>query len=467
MKEFMDKDFLLSTETAKGLYHNHAAKMPIIDYHCHLNPQEIAEDISFENITKLWLGGDHYKWRLMRANGVEEKYITGNAPDRDKFQKWAETLAKAIGNPLYHFSHLELKNYFEYDGVLNGDTAEEVWNLANEKLKDPSMTARNLMLNSNVTDICTTDDPIDDLRWHKQIAEDTDFTCNVYPTYRPDKALNINKADFTDYLAKLEDVVGFKIATIADLEKALTDRMDYFVSQAGCRASDISLDYVMYKPASREDIEDIFSKRLNGQMPSKEEELKYKTAFNIFLGKEYAKRDWAMQLHYGVQRDNNKPMFEKTGADTGFDAIADFSSSLELSQFLNALNETDELPKTIIYSLNPMDDASIETVMACFQGPPLAGKLQHGSAWWFNDHKIGMTNQMSSLASYGMLANFVGMLTDSRSFLSYARHEYFRRILCDLVGAWVENGEYPNDKDALGKIIDDVSYNNAKNYFNF
>jgi glucuronate isomerase len=466
MKKFMDKDFLLTTETAKVLYHNYASKMPIIDYHCHIDPKEIAEDKRFDNITQIWLGGDHYKWRLMRANGVEEKYITGDASDKEKFLKYAETLPKAIGNPVFHFSHLELQRYFDYHKPLNKDTAEEVWEIANAKLQDPSMSARNIIKASNVTDICTTDDPIDTLEWHKKIAEDKTFDVNVYPTFRPDKAMNLEKADYLDYLSKLSVVCDTKIETFEDLKQALAKRIEHF-NDHGCRVSDHGLEFIMYRPASSEEVEQIFKDRLNGQMPTKEDELKFKTAFMMFVAKEYTKHDWAMQLHYGAQRDNNKAMFEKLGPDTGFDAIYNYCSSLEMSQFFNALNITGDLPKTIIYSLNPLDDATIESVMACFQDSSVAGKLQHGSAWWVNDHKKGMMDQMTSLANYGLLANFVGMLTDSRSFLSYARHEYFRRLLCDLVGTWVDNGEYPGDMDGLKAIIEGISYNNAKNYFKF
>lgn len=464
MKEFMNSDFLLSTETAKKLYHNHGGKMPIIDYHCHISPQEIAQDRKFDNITQVWLGGDHYKWRLMRANGIEERYITGDAPDREKFQKWAETLPKAIGNPLYHWSHLELKRYFGYEGILNKDTAEEVWKLANSKLK--SMSPRTIMEQSNVKAICTTDDPIDSLEWHKKIAEDESFNIDVYPAFRPDKAINIEKRDYLDYIEKLSSVSNIEIKSFSDLCEALSKRITYF-EELGCRASDHALEYIMYRPASEEELESIFENRLNGQVPKKEEELKFKTALMIHLGKEYHKRDWVMQLHYGAQRDNNTDMFEKLGPDTGYDSIFDYSSSAQMGALLNALNISKELPKTIIYSLNPNDDATIDTIIGCFQDSAAVGKLQHGSAWWFNDHKKGMIDQMTSLANNGLLANFIGMLTDSRSFLSYTRHEYFRRILCDLIGNWVENGEYPNDMDLLGKIVEDISYNNTKNYFNF
>ena len=460
----MDKDFLLSTETAKKLYHDFAAKMPILDYHCHINPEEIAKDRKFENIAQVWLGGDHYKWRLMRSNGVEEKYITGNASDRDKFQKWAETLELAIGNPLYHWSHLELQRYFGYSGVLNGDTAEEVWNLCNSALA--SLSARTLIKNSNVKLICTTDDPADSLQWHQEIASDKSFTTQVLPTWRPDKAMNIEKPQYLSYLETLSDVSGVKINSFAMLCEALKKRLDFFEKHA-CLLSDHGLEYLMYKPVSEKETEEIFSKRFSGGLPSREEELKFKTAFMLFMGREYHSRNWTMQLHYGCKRDNNTFMFDKIGLDTGFDAINNFAPSSETADFLNALNSTDELPKTILYSLNPNDNAAIGSIMGCFQQAGTIAKIQHGSAWWFNDHKTGMTEQIISVANLGLLGNFVGMLTDSRSFISYTRHEYFRRILCDIIGKWVENGEYPADMTVLKKIVEGISFNNAARYFGF
>ena len=462
----MDEDFLLSTQTAQKLYHEHAEKTPILDYHCHINPEEIAKDRQFENITQVWLGGDHYKWRQMRSNGVDEKYITGDAPDREKFQKWAETLEKAIGNPLYHWSHLELKRYFGYDGFLNGETAEEVWNLCNEKLKTPEMSVRNLIRQSGVTLLCTTDDPADSLEWHKVIAEDDSFEVQVLPAWRPDKAMNIEKTDYADYLKKLGTAAEIEIHTFADLKAALKKRMAFFDSM-GCRASDHALEYVMYAPASDEEVETIFAKRLGGEMLTKTEELKFKTAFMLFVGKEYARLGWAMQLHYGCKRDNNVFRYEQRGPDTGYDCIDNYATSGQMAYFLNALNASDELPKTIIYSLNPNDNAAIGTILGCFQDSGAIGKIQQGSAWWFNDHKTGMIEQMTSLANLGLLGNFIGMLTDSRSFLCYTRHEYFRRILCELIGGWVENGEYPADMKVLGKMVEDISYNNAVRYFGF
>lgn len=466
MKPFMDKDFILSTETAQELFHTYAEKTPILDYHCHINPQEIAEDRQFDNITQVWLGGDHYKWRQMRSNGIDEYYITGGASDREKFQKWAETLDKAIGNPLFHWSHLELQRYFGYTGVLGADTAEEVWNLCNAKLREPSMSVRNLIRQSGVTLICTTDDPIDDLRWHKAIAEDDTFEVQVLPAWRPDKAMNIEKPEFVDYLAKLAEVSGVEIKSFADMKEALKNRMAFFDSM-GCCVSDHALEYVMYVPATDDELEAIFAKRLAGEAVTREDELKFKTGFMLFVGAEYTRMGWAMQLHYGCKRDNNTGMYELLGPDTGYDCINNYAPSSQTADFLNALNEAHALPKTIIYSLNPNDDEAIGTILGCFQNADAVGKIQQGSAWWFNDNKTGMMKQMTSLANLGLLGNFIGMLTDSRSFLSYPRHEYFRRILCELLGTWVENGEYPKDMNKLGTIVKGISYNNAINYFGF
>ena len=466
MKQFMDENFLLQTETAQKLYHAYAETTPILDYHCHINPQEIYEDRQFENITQVWLGGDHYKWRFMRSCGVDEKYITGDASDKEKFFKWAEVLGKAIGNPLFHWSHLELKKYFGYNGVLNKNTAEEVWELCNKKLAEPDMTVRNIIKQSNVTLICTTDDPVDSLEWHKKIAEDSSFDVQVLPAWRPDKAMNIEKVTFTEYIAQLAEVSGVSIATFADLKKALCNRMDFFTSM-GCSVSDHALEYVMYAPASDEEIEAIFAKRLAGNDVTREEELKFKTAFMIFVGNQYAERNWVMQLHYGCKRDNNTPMFDRLGPDTGYDCINNYAPSSEMADYLNALNQKGNLPKTIIYSLNPNDNQAIGTILGCFQDSTAVAKIQQGSAWWFNDHKVGMQDQMISLANLGNLSGFVGMLTDSRSFLSYTRHDYFRRILCNFIGNWVENGEFPADYETLEEIVKGICYNNAVKYFGF
>lgn len=466
MEQFMGKNFMLTNETARKLYFSYAADTPILDYHCHINPQEIYEDRRFENITQVWLGGDHYKWRLMRSCGVDERYITGDASDEEKFFKWAECLGRAIGNPLFHWSHLELQKYFGYHGVLNKNTAKEVWELCNQKLADPSLSVRSLIRQSNVTLICTTDDPVDSLEWHKKLAEDDTFEVQVLPAWRPDKAMNIEKPTYKEYLDTLAKVSGVAIHTFADLQKALSARMDFFASM-GCSVSDHALEYVMYAPASEQEIEAIFAKRLSGGGVTREEELQFKTAFMLFVGREYAKRGWVMQLHYGCKRDNNTPMFDRLGADTGYDCINNYAPSSEMADYLNALNRTNALPKTIIYSLNPNDNQAIGTILGCFQDSTAAAKIQQGSAWWFNDHKTGMQDQMISLANLGNLSGFVGMLTDSRSFLSYTRHDYFRRILCNLFGTWVENGEYPDDEVMLGEIVKDICYNNAVRYFGF
>ena len=466
MKAFMDEDFLLSTNTAKKLYHDFAAKMPIIDYHCHIQPGEIAEDRKFENITQVWLESDHYKWRQMRANGVGEYYITGNASDREKFQKWAETLEKAIGNPLSHWSHLELQRYFGYRGILNRDTAQEVWEICNAKLQDSSMSAQNLIKQSHVKLLCTTDDPIDDLKWHKIIKEEESFDVQVRPTWRPDRILNIEKSDYLDYLKELSKAADMEIQNFQDLKKAMRKRMEYFKSMGFC-ISDHVLTYMVYIPVKENEIEKIFSARLYNKKISLRDTAKFKTACMVFLAEEYEKLNWVMQLHYGCKRDNNRKMYKKIGADTGFDCIGDIASGTELVDFLNAVNERKNLPKTILYSLNPKDDELIGTIIGCFQNSDAVGKIQQGSAWWFNDNKTGMVKQMTSLANLGLLGNFIGMLTDSRSFLSYPRHEYFRRILCDLIGSWVENGEYPKDMKTLEKIVKGISYNNAVEYFGF
>ena len=465
MKKFMDKDFLLTTETAKKLYHEYAEVMPVLDYHCHIPPREIYEDRKFENITQVWLGADHYKWRQMRSNGVEEKYITGDASDREKFQKWAETLEVAIGNPLYHWSHLELQRYFGYEGYLNGDTAEEVWNLCNEKLQN-GLSARKLIEMSNVTLVCTTDDPVDTLEWHQKMKADETLKTQVLPAWRPEKAMNLSKPDYLDYVQKLSEVSGVEVKDYDSLIEALKVRLDYF-AENGCTISDHSLDYVMYDPATKEEVEAIFAKRLAGEMPTPVEKKKFETAFMVDLGREYNKKNWVMQLHFGVKRDNNQVIAGTLGPDTGVDCISNHTPSAQMADFLNALAITGELPKTVLYSLNPADNASIGTIIGCFQDSSAVGKIQQGSAWWFNDNKTGMIDQMISLANLGLLGNFIGMLTDSRSFLSYTRHEYFRRIVCELIGGWVENGEYPEDYKALEKIIKGISYNNAVRYFGF
>lgn len=461
----MDKDFILSTPTAQTLYHDYAASMPIVDYHCHVSPQEIYEDKHFENLFQVWLSGDHYKWRIMRSNGVDERFITGDAPEREKFQKFAEALPRTIGNPMYHWCHLELKNYFGYEGVLNGDTAEEVWQLTAKKLKAADMGVRGLIEKSNVAFIGTTDDPVDSLEWHKKLAEDKTMKTVVAPSFRPDKALNIDKAGWKEYIEKLSCVSGIQIDGIDALESALHSRIEHFRAH-GCKASDHGLDRVVYREADRSTVDAIVKKGLAGEAVSMEEAEMLKTTLLVFCAKEYVRLGWVMQLHYNCLRNPNTAMFRKLGPDTGFDIVGPHNGSAELAKLLDALYGENALPKTILYSLDSADNTFLDTILGAFQGTEIPGKIQHGSAWWFNDNKQGMRDQMISLANLGILGNFVGMLTDSRSFLSYTRHEYFRRILCDLIGSWVENGEYPDDMAALGGLVQDICYNNAKRYFN-
>lgn len=461
MKKFMDEDFLLNNQTAIELYHDWAEQMPIIDYHCHLSPKEIAEDKKYRNITELWLGGDHYKWRAMRSNGIDEKYITGDAPDKDKFIMWADTVAHCIGNPLYHWTHLELKRYFGIDELLSPETAETIWDKCNKRLEQ--LSARELILTSNVSVICTTDDPADTLEYHKAIKEDESFSVKVLPTFRPDKAMNIESPDFAEYVAKLGKVSKIEIVKFEDMKNALVSRLNFFCD-IGCRITDISLQPVAYKEASDDEVNKIFLKALDKEALSESEIEKYKTMLLVFLGREYAKRGLVMQLHMGALRNNNTRMFKVIGPDTGFDSIADHVSAAALSRLLDALDVTNELPKTILYCLNPDDNEMLATLMGCFQGSIIPGKVQFGPGWWFNDQKDGMIRQMTALANLGLLSRFVGMLTDSRSFTSYTRHEYFRRILCNLIGEWVENGEAPRDIKFLGKMVQNISCNNALRY---
>ena len=464
MKTFMDENFLLSSKTAEMLYHNYAKDMPIFDYHCHLNPREIAEDKKYRNITELWLGGDHYKWRAMRSNGIDERYITGDASDKEKFMKWAETLSRCIGNPLYHWVHLELKRYFGIDKLLSPETAEEVWERCNELLASGKLSARELIKCSNVKVICTTDDPVDSLEYHQAIAADTTFDVKVFPTFRPDKSIYIEKDGFIEYLKKLGKAANISIKNFEDLKKALAARIQFF-HEAGCRVSDHALDPVVYSEGTEEEAAIILGKALSGQTITQFEIRKYKSQVLLFIGREYAKRDWVMQLHMGVLRNTNSRMMKLLGPDTGFDTIGDYTFAEDLSQLLNALDCTGELPKIILYGINPRDNEMLGAMTGSFQGGGFPGKVQLGSGWWFNDQKDGMIRQMTALANLGLLSRFVGMLTDSRSFISYTRHEYFRRILCNLIGDWVENGEAPNDMKLLGDMVKNISYNNAVAYF--
>lgn len=466
MNGFMDKDYLLSTETAKRLYHNYAAKMPIIDYHCHIDPKQIYEDHKFKNITEAWLGGDHYKWRAIRTNGVSEDKITGKADDREKFQEFAKMLGRAIGNPLYPWTHLELQRYFDYHGALSERTADEVWKLCNEKLSQDDFSVRNIIRRSNVTVICSTDDPADTLKYHKLIKEDKSFETKVLPAWRPDKAMNINAPTFGEYLKLLSSVSGVNVTDFSSLCEALKKRMDFFC-EMGCVASDHSLSSMFFEPATGEELNKIIKKGVANETVTLHEIEQYHTALLLYCGREYAKRGWVMQLHIGVIRNANSDMFKKIGADGGFDCIAATNDPLPLTKLLDTLNSDGLLPKTILYSLNPCDNTAIDSVIGCFQNSDARCKLQHGAAWWFNDTEYGMREHIRSLASCSLLGNFVGMLTDSRSFLSYTRHEYFRRILCDVIGSWVERGDYPCDIDTLGNLVCDISYNNCNEYFGF
>lgn len=462
--EFMNEDFLLETPVARKLYHDFAEHQPIIDYHCHISPKEVYEDRKFDNITQVWLGGDHYKWRMIRTNGVPEEEVTGSASDRVKFQRFAEALPLAIGNPMYHWTHLELKRYFGVDTPLTGDTAEEIWNVCNEKLQTPALSVRNIVKNSNVKMIGTTDDPADDLAFHKLIAEDASFDTKVLPSFRPDAVVNIEKPAFPDAVARLASVCGFAINNPEDLKKALTLRLDYFCAH-GCKASDHGMDAVVYRRGTADQVRAAFEKAMERKPLTVEEIEMFRTEMLLHLGRENAKRGVVMQLHYGVQRNTNTKKFQTIGADTGFDTIAGGGDGIGLARFLDALAQDDALPKTIIYSLDPKDNELIDTIIGSFQGPECPGKIQHGSAWWFSDTKSGMENQLKSLANLSILGNFVGMLTDSRSFLSYTRHEYFRRILCNFLGKLVDNGEYPEDYKMLERIVSGISYENAKRYF--
>lgn len=458
----MDEHFLLKTPTAQKLYHEFAKDMPIFDYHCHLSAQEIAENKSFNNLSEIWLQGDHYKWRALRSNGVDERFITGDATDKEKFDKWAETVPDLLGNPLYHWTSLELKRFFHIQTPLNSDTADEIWNKGNELLQSKELTARSLIEKSNVKGICTTDDPLDDLQYHLAIKEDATFNVKVLPTFRPDGALTIESELFNSWINKLEELNKAKLGTFEELIAGLGKRIDYF-HEVGCRLSDHGLDTSFYQEFNSNDLDAIYQKgRANDELTI-EETIQFRTAVIIELGKMYAAKGWAMQLHIGALRNNNKRMLEQVGPNTGFDSIADFSYASDLSNLLNAMDYTNELPKTIIYNLNPGDNYTIGTMIGNFQGGT-PGKIQFGTAWWFGDQRDGMVAQMKVLANCGILARFVGMVTDSRSFLSYTRHEYFRRILCDVVGDWVENGEYPEDFDLLGKIIQDICFHNVQNY---
>ncbi|KAB2825996.1 glucuronate isomerase [Aliivibrio finisterrensis] len=468
MKPFLCEDFLLSNQTAKDLYHHFAKALPIVDYHCHLDPQAIAQDRQFENLSQIWLEGDHYKWRGMRAAGISESLITGkDCSDFDKFMAWSQTVPQTLGNPLYHWTHLELRRPFGIvNTVLNPTTAETIWQQANELLSTPSFSARGIMKQMNVSMVGTTDDPLDTLEHHQAIAQDTSFDVQVLPSWRPDKAFKIELEGFVDYIQQLSQVADVEINHFSDLQTALLKRLEHF-DLHGCRSADHGIEVVRYAdiPASHT-LDLLLSRRLKGETLTELEIAQFSTAVQVWLGKQYARLGWVMQLHIGAQRNNSTRMFRLLGADAGFDSIGDQLVALPLSKLLDSMDISNELPKTILYCLNPRDNEVLATMMGNFQGGGIAGKIQFGSGWWFNDQKDGMIRQIEQLSQLGLLSHFVGMLTDSRSFLSYTRHEYFRRILCNIVGTWAENGEVPDDMQMLGELITRVCYTNANAYFN-
>ncbi|WP_059041887.1 glucuronate isomerase [Paenibacillus rubinfantis] len=465
-KQFLGKNFLLNSDTAEKLYHQYAKDLPIIDYHCHLSPQEIYENKTFRNLTEAWLGGDHYKWRVMRACGVDEELITGGADDYDKFLAWAKVVPQLLGNPLYHWTHLELQRFFGIEELLNEQNAPMIWEKANAKLQNEGFGARDLITKSKVTVVCTTDDPADSLEYHLKIKELEGFETAVLPSFRPDKFLEINRETFKPWLAKLEATTGKAISNYEALLDALRERIDFF-HEIGGRVSDHALDTLEYRETTLKEVEAIFAKALSKGSVTPVEERKYKSYTMQFLGKEYAARGWAMQLHIHALRNTNTAMLKRLGPDTGYDAINDGPLAEALAGLLDALEQDGGLPKTILYSLNPNDYWALASIMGSFQGGGVPGKIQFGTAWWFNDNKDGMIQQMRTLANFGVLSQFIGMLTDSRSFLSYTRHEYFRRLLCDVLGDWVELGEAPKDYELLGRIVTDICYGNAQRYFAF
>ena len=462
---FIDENFLLKTETAKKLFFDYAQGEPIFDFHCHLNPKEIYENKSYKSITEVWLGGDHYKWRAMRSLGVPEEYITGkDTTDFEKFEKWAETIQYAIGNPLYHWTHLELQRFFGIYKPLTKASAKEIFDECNAKLATDDFKCRRLVERSNVKIVNTTDDPADSLEYHKLIKADPTMKFNVFPAFRPDKALNLTADTFPQYIVDLGKTENTEIKTFADLKAVLEKRINFF-DEMGCTASDHAFTYVPCVRASEAELDAILAKAAKGEKVSKEEEDKYRTELMVFLGGEYSKRSWAMEIHMNIKRDNNSFMFKKMGPDTGFDCISDWSSAEGLTNLLDALNADGTLPKTILFAGNPADNQVIGTILGCFQSSEAPSKIQFGTAWWFNDNKDGMEAQIKALGNLGVLGKFIGMLTDSRSFLSYPRHEYFRRILCNIFGQWIEDGWYDNDIEFVGQMVKDICYGNAFNYF--
>lgn len=466
MNGFMDDDFLLDTPTSKKLFNDFAADMPICDYHCHLSPKEIYENKPFANISDLWLSGDHYKWRAMRSCGIDEKYCTGDASSKEKFEKFAYTLQYCIGNPLYHWAHIELKRYFGIDTPLCAKTADDIYNRANAAMAEGDFTPRGLITRSNVKIVCTTDDPADDLKYHKLISGIDGFDCRVLPSFRPDRALNANKDDFAEYISLLGDAAEMKISDFNDLINALYKRADYFNS-VGCRVSDQAFDCPPYATADDSEINLIFTKALKNEALTDLQLQKYRTRLMSALAEKYHDLGWTMEIHIGAMRDNNAVMFSKIGPDTGFDSIDDMPIARSLSRLLDSINADGKLPKTVLFNLNKKDNDVIGAMLGNFQSPEAESKIQYGPAWWFLDTIDGMTDQLKTLGNLGVLGKFIGMETDSRSFTSYGRHEYFRRILCRVIGRWVEDGWYAADFDMLKEIICGICYNNAIRYFNF
>ncbi|WGE88645.1 glucuronate isomerase [Actinobacillus arthritidis] len=466
MKQFMCEDFLLSNDIARELYYNYAKDQPIFDYHCHLSPKEIAENRQFKDLSEIWLEGDHYKWRAMRSAGVSENLITGNASNYEKYQAWAKTVPQCIGNPIYHWTHLELRRPFGLTNILfSPKTEKQIWDECNEMLQQPEFSARGIMQQMKVKLSGTTDDPIDSLEYHKIIKDDPNFDIEVVPSFRPDKAFKIELPTFNDYMNQLGSVSNIEIHSFSDLKKALLKRIEHF-DLHGCKSADHGIEVLRFSPIPDEaDLDKILQKRLGNKPLSEQETAQFTTAVLVWLASEYYKRNWVMQMHIGALRNNNTRMFKLLGADSGFDSIADLTYASQLSHLLDAMDQTNQLPKTILYCLNPRDNEMIASMIGNFQTGGIAGKIQFGSGWWFNDQKDGMERQLQQLSQLGLLSQFVGMLTDSRSFLSYTRHEYFRRILCEMIGTWVVKGEAPNDIELLGNMVKNICYHNAKTYF--
>ncbi|POY40784.1 glucuronate isomerase [Flavobacterium alvei] len=461
---FIHDNFLLENKFAEELYHNYSKNQPIIDYHNHLSPQLIAEDHIFDNVTKVWINGDHYKWRAMRTLGINEQFITGNGSDKEKFMNWGKTVPYTMRNPLYHWTHLELARYFDITELLNEKSAERIYLEASEKINTPEYSTRNLLRKVNASYVCTTEDPIDTLEFHQKLAK-SDFEIKVGTAFRPDKAILISNDGYNEYVDALGQAAGVSINTYADLCTALRNRIDFF-DKNGCKICDHGLDQVYFENYTESEINIIFKKKRENAILSNEEALKFQSAVLFFLFETYHEFGWVQQLHLGALRNNNARMLKILGPDTGWDSIGDYSQAQKLSAFLNALDSKDKLAKTIIYNLNPADNEVMATMIGNFNDGSVRGKVQFGSGWWFLDQKDGMTKQLNALSNMGLISCFVGMLTDSRSFLSFPRHEYFRRILCNLLGEEIKKGELPNDMEWIGKMVSDISFNNAKEYFN-